>query len=315
MIGHDRDDGDDKFDRRETETQNSRQNKEDCVKRILFTTLLMSMAVSLLSMPVYAEHHEGNGEAGSVQSALQALADGEQRSAEHKARNAYRHPAETLTWFGITEDMTVVEIWPGSAGWYMEILAPFLKDKGKYYAAGPDAESSVAYTQRSLKSMNEKLASNADLYGAVMVTQLAPQAGKTTIAPEGSADMVLTFRNVHNWMSGGYADAVFAAMYAALKPGGILGLTEHRGNPDGEQDPKAASGYVTEAATIKLAEAAGFKLVARSDLNANPKDTKDYAGGVWTLPPRLRLGDKDREKYVAIGESDRMTLKFVKPAE
>lgn len=280
------------------------------MKRILFRTLLVSLAVWLLPLPAHTDQHE---EADSVQSVLQALADGEHRSAEHKARNMYRHPAETLTWFGIKEDMTVVEISPGSEGWYMEILAPFLRDKGKYYAAGPDAESSVAYFQSSLKSMHEKLASNPDLYGAVTVTELAPQAGKTKIAPEGSADMVLTFRNVHNWMSGGDAEAVFAAMYKALKPGGILGLTEHRGNPDVEQDPKAASGYVTEAATIKLAESAGFKLVARSDINANPKDTKDYESGVWTLPPRLRLGDKDREKYVAIGESDRMTLKFVKP--
>ncbi len=280
------------------------------MKRILFRTLLVSLAVWLLPVQAHADHHaEGN----SVQSALQALADGEPRSAEHKARNTYRHPAETLAWFGITEDMTVVEISPGSAGWYMEILAPFLKDKGKYFAAGPDAESSVAYVQRSLKSMNEKLASNADLYGVVTVTELAPQAGKTTLAPEGSADMVLTFRNVHNWMSRGYADAVFAAMYKALKPGGILGLTEHRGNPAVEQDPKAASGYVTEEDTIKLAEAAGFQLAERSEINANPKDTKDYEGGVWTLPPRLRLGDTDRDKYLAIGESDRMTLKFVKP--
>ena len=280
------------------------------MKRILFKTLLVGMAVSLLSMPVYAAHHE---EGDSAKEALQALADGAHRSAEHKARNVYRHPVETLAWLGLKDDMTVVEISPGSAGWYMEILAPFLKDKGKYYAAGPDAESSVAYTQRSLKSMNEKITANADVYGAVTVTEFSPPAGKTSPAPEGSADMVLTFRNVHNWMSGGYAADVFAAMYKVLKPGGILGLTEHRGNPDVEQDTKAASGYVNEDYTIKLAEAAGFKLVERSEVNANPKDTKDYEGGVWTLPPRLRLQDTDRDKYMAIGESDRMTLKFMKP--
>ena len=280
------------------------------MKRYIVQAFVVSMVVSLFPFLAGAEHHEGRD---GTPAALQALADGEHRSDEHKARNIYRHPAETLAWFGITDNMTVVEIWPGSAGWYMEILAPFLKDKGKYYAAGPDSESSVDYIQRSLKSMNDKVAGNADLYGAVAVTELAPQAGKTTIAPEGSADMVLTFRNVHNWMSGDYADAVFAAMYKALKPGGILGLTEHRENADAEQDPKAASGYVTEAYTIKLAEAAGFQLVGRSEVNANPKDTKDYESGVWTLPPRLRLGEKDREKYVAIGESDRMTLKFIKP--
>ena len=272
--------------------------------------LVMSLAAGLVSVNVEADHHAAGDE---TKTALHALADGEHRSAEHKARDMYRHPVETLSWFGITNDMTVVEIWPGSAGWYMEILAPFLKDKGKYYAAGPDTASSVDYIQRSIKSLNDKIAATPDLYGAVTVTELAPQAGKTTIAPEGSADMVLTFRNVHNWMGGGYAEAVFAAMYTALKPGGILGLTEHREKADAEQDPKAASGYVTEAHTIKLAEAAGFKLVGRSEMNANPKDTKDYESGVWTLPPRLRLGDTDRDKYMAIGESDRMTLKFIKP--
>ena len=283
------------------------------MKRILFKTLFMSMAVSLLSMPVYADHHEGNGEVDSAKAALQALADGAHRSAEHKARNAHRHPAETLTWFGIQDDMKVVEISPGSAGWYIEIVAPFVKDKGQYYAAGPDTESSVAYIQRSLKGMNEKITGNADLYGAVTVTELAPQAGKTTIAPEGSADMVLTFRNTHNWISGGYVDDMFAAMYKALKPGGILGLTQHRQNPDVAQDPKADSGYVREDHVIKLAEAAGFTFVDRSDINANSKDTTDYESGVWTLPPRFRLGDTDRDKYAAIGESDRMTLKFMRP--
>ena len=281
--------------------------------KLLCQTLVVSMAVSLLSMPVYADHHEEGDSTQSALQALQALADGEHRSAEHKARNAHRHPAETLAWFGLTEEMTVVEISPGAAGWYMEILAPFLKDKGKYYAAGPDAESSVAYTQRSLKSMHEKINGNADLYGAVAVTELAPQAKKTTIAPEGSADMVLTFRNTHNWISAGSANDMFAAMYTALKPGGILGLTQHRGNPEVEQDPKAASGYVREDHIIKLVEAAGFKFVDRSEINANPKDTKDYESGVWTLPPRFRLGETDRDKYAAIGESDRMTLKFVKP--
>lgn len=271
----------------------------------------LSLLISLfLSLPVSADQH---GQADPVQTALHALADGEHRSAAHKARNRYRHPVETLSWFGLQPDMTVVEIWPGSAGWYMEILAPFLKDQGKYYAAGPDAESSVDYIQRSLTAMHDKLTANAALYDAVTVTELAPPAGKTTIAPEGSADMVLTFRNVHNWMSGGYAADVFAAMYTALKPGGILGLTEHRGNPAVAQDPKAASGYVNEDHVIELAEAAGFKLLDRSEVNANPNDTKDYQGGVWTLPPVLRLGDTDRDTYLAIGESDRMTLKFVKP--
>ena len=171
----------------------------------------------------------------------------------------------------------------------------------------------MEYVQRSVKALGDKLAANAELYGGVTTTELAPPAGKTLIAPEGSADMVLTFRNVHNWMSGDYAADVFAAMYTALKPGGILGLVEHRGNPEVAQDPKAASGYVNEDYTIELAQAAGFELLERSDVNANPNDTKDYEGGVWTLPPVLRLKDVDRDTYLAIGESDRMTLKFVKP--
>ncbi len=277
------------------------------MKSVVWRSVVISL---LLSLPVSADQHE---QADPTQAALQALAEGEHRSAEHKARNQYRHPVETLTWFGLRPDMTVVEIWPGSAGWYLEILAPFLKDQGSYYAAGLDTESSVEYVQRSVKALGDKLAANAELYGGVTTTELAPPAGKTMIAPEGSADMVLTFRNVHNWMSGDYAADVFAAMYAALKPGGILGLVEHRGNPEVAQDPKAASGYVNEDYTVELAQAAGFELLERSDVNANPNDTKDYEGGVWTLPPVLRLKDVDRDTYLAIGESDRMTLKFVKP--
>lgn len=277
------------------------------MKSVIWKSVVIGL---LLSLPVSADQHE---QADPAQTALQALAEGEHRSAEHKARNQYRHPVETLSWFGLRPDMTVVEIWPGSAGWYLEILAPFLKDQGKYYAAGPDTDSSVEYVQRSVKALGDKLAANAELYGGVTTTELAPPAGKTLIAPEGSADMVLTFRNVHNWMSGGYAADVFAAMYTALKPGGILGLVEHRGNPEVAQDPKAASGYVNEDYTIELAQAAGFELLERSDVNANPNDTKDYEGGVWTLPPVLRLKDVDRDAYLAIGESDRMTLKFVKP--
>ena len=162
--------------------------------------------------------------------------------------------------------------------------------------------------------MNAKIAGNADLYGAVMVTELAPQAGKTTIAPEGSADMVLTFRNVHNWMSGGYADAVFAAMYKALKPGGILGVKDHRAKPGTSFQRQIDSGYLTDAYVIETAEKAGFKFVAKSEINANPKDTADYPGGVWTLPPTLRdVAEADKPKFLAIGESDRMTLKFIKP--
>lgn len=242
---------------------------------------------------------------------LKAVIAGNHRAEADKARDQYRRPLETLTWFGIKDDMTVVEIWP-AGGWYTDILAPFLKDRGMYYAAGFDPAGESEFRRTSMQKFNEKLAANAELFGKPKVTVLAPPT-TMDIAPEGSADMVLTFRNVHNWMAAGQAEAVFQAMYKALKPGGILGVVEHRGDPNAPQDPKAASGYVREDHVIKLAEDAGFKLVDRSEINANPKDTKDYAQGVWTLPPVLRLKEVDKEKYLAIGESDRMTLKFVKP--
>lgn len=261
------------------------------------------------SLPALADHHE---QKGSSSAALQTLIAGSHRSDTDKARDQYRHPAETLTFFGITDNMTVVEIWPG-AGWYTDILAPFLKERGTYYAVGIDPEATSEVARATVQKFKDKLAAHPDLFGKIKQTVLAPPT-KTDIAPEGSADMVLTFRNVHNWMARDYAATVFQAMYKALKPGGILGIVEHRAKADVPQDPKAKSGYVREDEVIKMAEQAGFKLVGRSEINANPKDTKDYPEGVWSLPPVLRLKEVDKEKYLAIGESDRMTLKFEKPA-
>jgi predicted methyltransferase len=208
--------------------------------------------------------------------------------------------------------MTVVEIWPGR-GWYTEILAPYLKGGGRYYAASWDRDSDSDFVRRALAAYDEKLAARPDLYGEVMVTELS--RSKTRIAPPASADLVLTFRNVHNWMKRGYEGAIFEAMFEALKPGGLLGLVEHRGDPEVWQDPQALSGYVNQDYAVELAERAGFRLVASSEVNANPKDTKDHPEGVWTLPPSLRLKDRDRAAYIAIGESDRMTLLFRKPSE
>ncbi len=242
---------------------------------------------------------------------LQQIVAGEHRSADNKARDVYRHPVETLTWLGLRDDMTVVEIFPGG-GWYTEILAPFLRDKGKYYAAGFNAESHSRFMRESVQQFKDKLAGSPALYDKVVITVLDPP-GKTEIAPKGSADMVLTFRNVHNWMAAGTDEAVFRAMYDALKPGGVLGVVEHRGDPNKPQDPKAQTGYVTEQYVIDLAKKVGFNFADRSDINANPKDTRDHPKGVWTLPPTLRMGDTDKEKFLAIGESDRMTLKFIKP--
>ena len=242
----------------------------------------------------------------------QAIA-GNHREAKNKARDIYRHPKETLQFFGLEANMTVVEIWPGG-GWYTELLAPVLRDNGKLYAAGLALQSKTVPEIRTEIGQQylKKLAQHPEIYDKVTLTELqAPEY--TTIAPRGSADMVLTFRNAHNWAKDGNADATFKAFYDALKPGGILGVVDHRAKPGTPLQDMIRSGYLTEDYVIALARRAGFRLVAKSEINTNPKDTKDYPKGVWTLPPTLRLGNQDREKYLAIGESDRMTLKFVKP--
>jgi predicted methyltransferase len=242
----------------------------------------------------------------------QAIA-GHHREAKNVARDVYRHPKETLLFFGLEANMTVVEIWPGG-GWYTEILAPVLRDQGKLYAANLALQSKATPDLRREIGQDylKKLAQHPEIYDRITHTELqAPEY--TAIAPRGSADLVLTFRNVHNWAKDSNADATFKAFYDALKPGGILGVTDHRAKPGTSLQDMIRSGYVTEDYVIKLAQHAGFKLVAKSEINANSKDTKDHPKGVWTLPPTMRLGDQDREKYLAIGESDRMTLKFVKP--
>lgn len=262
----------------------------------LFT--LLTLAMLMLSSTISTTASQDDS---STVIALKAAIAGPQRSESNKARDRYRHPLETLTFFGLKPGMTVVEISPG-AGWYTEILAPFLKDHGKLYEAvsgGPGA-----------KAFEAKLKADPAIYGKVIVTVLQPPA-KTEIAPEGSADMVLSFRNVHDWISRGNADDYFKAFYRALKPGGTLGITDHRADPSQPQDPKAKNGYVRQDYVIQLAEKAGFTLVGESEINANPKDRRDHP--VWNLPPTLRLGQKDRARYLAIGESDRMTLKFIKP--
>lgn len=235
------------------------------------------------------------------------------RSEANTARDQYRHPAETLRFFGVKPDMTVVEIWPGG-GWYSEILGPLLAEDGQLYLAMfSDTAKGPAYRARLNKALRDKVAANPEAYGEVKTTHLHIP-GETDIAPAGSADRVLTFRNVHNWLAADEADAAFAAFYKALKPGGMLGVVEHRAKPGTDLDTMKTSGYVTEEKVIELARNAGFELAEKSDVNANPKDTADHPKGVWTLPPSLRLGDEDRVKYEAIGESDRMTLLFKKPA-
>ena len=236
---------------------------------------------------------------------------GDWRSPGDRARDAWRHPRETLEFFGIRPDMTVVEIWP-AGGWYTEILAPYLRDRGRYIAAHWDPESKQEFTRKGVQAFKDKLAARPDLYGKVQLVVLAPPDKTAMVAPE-SVDMVLTFRNIHNWLMGDHAPAMFAAMYRVLKPGGVLGVVEHRARADRPQDPQARTGYVREDQAVALAEQAGFLLEAASEINANPRDSRDYPGGVWTLPPTLREGAKDRDRYLAIGESDRFTLRFRKP--
>lgn len=250
------------------------------------------------------------GMAGAAQAddALKAVIAGEHRAESNRARDVYRHPYETLTFFGIKPNMTVVELVP-SGGWYTEILAPYLRDKGKLIGAGQAIEPGNRYGE----AFKKKLDSNPALYGKVVTSVFEPP-NRFEIAPANSVDMVLTFRNLHNWVGAGdeAVKTTFKEIHKVLKPGGVLGVVDHRLPASMKQDEKASSGYVHETYVIKMAESAGFKLAGKSEVNANPKDKADHEKGVWTLPPVLANKDKDREKYLAIGESDRMTLKFVK---
>jgi predicted methyltransferase len=244
---------------------------------------------------------------------LDAALAGDHRSAANRARDAWRHPKETLLFFGLRADMTVMEIWPGAGGWYTEVLAPVLAERGRYLAAQWDPANDSQFVQSGLAAYRDKLDSRPDVYGKAEVVALQHPTAMTPVEP-GSVDMILTFRNIHNWMPRDSAKPMLEAMYAALKPGGILGVVEHRAAADGPpQDPKARSGYVREDYAIELITSVGFELLGSSEVNANPADTKDYDQGVWTLPPTLRLGDADRDRYTAIGESDRFTLRFRKP--
>jgi predicted methyltransferase len=258
--------------------------------------------------------------ATSQKGSLQWAISGDWRLPADRARDAWRHPAESLAFWGLKPGMTVVEFWPGT-GWYTDILAPYLTaSNGVLYAANletdlPGEPVSVAVVQ----AYRHKLAAHPDLYGKVAVTAFGPKSGP--VAPAGSADMVLFLRNLHNWMAAGIADKAFRDAYAALKPGGVLGIEEHRARPGGPPDVMASAGYVQEAYVRQLAKEAGFVFDRSSEVNANPRDTKDHPFGVWTLPPTRLSAPRgkppkagfDHARYDAIGESDRMTLRFVKP--
>lgn len=266
------------------------------MKRLIMAALLGASAMS-------AAH--------AADDALKAAVGATTRTPANVARDVYRHPYETLSFFGIKPTMTVAELVP-SGGWYAEILAPYLRENGKYIGAGsvPDP------VKRTGLAFQKKLDSNPAIYDKAVVSVFNPPSNYN-IAPAGSVDMVLTFRNVHNWVGGGEAAVVdvFKQMYAVLKPGGVLGVVEHRLPESATQDATASSGYVKESYVIGIAEKAGFKLAAKSEINANPKDNAEHKNGVWALPPTYANKDEDRAKYQAIGESERMTLKFVKPAK
>ena len=265
----------------------------------------VGLAVALVCAPVLSH--------ADVGAQLDQILASDHRNPKNAARDQYRHPKEALMFFGIQPDMTVVEVWP-SGGWWTEILAPLLRDRGSYIAAwyATQSKNTPDYARRIEKGFDEMVAGRPELYGKITKTALlAPEF--VDIAPKGSVDLVLTFRNVHNWAKAGNAPAMFQVFYDVLKPGGVLGVVDHRAPPGASFENQINSGYMTEEYVIDTAQKAGFKLVGRSEVNANPKDTKDHPKGVWTLPPTLALGDQDRAKYLAIGESDRMTLKFVKP--
>jgi len=230
------------------------------------------------------------------------------RTPAFSKRDIFRNPKETLNFFGIKEDMTVIELWP-SRGWYSEILEPYLADKGNFMAADFDPNY-ASWTPKAIKRNAENRSKSKILSNMKMITLYIDD---TPLAKDEFVDMVLTFRNLHNWLKAELLIGVFRKSYDVLKPGGIFGVVEHRALPNTSIADMNKSGYVTEKLAIEYAEKAGFVLIEKSEINANPKDMKIYPKGVWTLPPTLRLGEEGREKYIEIGESDRMTLKFMKP--
>lgn len=266
------------------------------MRKPLLALLLAATLPVLGSAPVDAQ-----GRTRVAKSTLATAVAAPTRTPANVARDRYRNPAQTLTFFGVKPTQTVVELNPGG-GWYTEILAPYLAN-GRYYAAA---------SERGLGGVAKMKAANPALYGRVQTAAFPAKPGETGV-PNGTADTVLTFRNVHNWHMAGNAPEAFAQMYAMLKPGGTLGVVEHRLPEAMPTEMEMKSGYMKRSSVVALARKAGFRLAGESNVNANPRDTHDYPKGVWTLPPNYAEGDKDRAKYAAIGESDRMTLRFVKP--
>lgn len=255
---------------------------------------------------------EAYADEASPESALEGIVQAQHRSDDNRARDRFRNPLETLSFFEVALTDRVIEINPGG-GWYMEILAPWLNEQGQYIAATPDPEIEdiPEYFIHHARGINERIEEQSDLYGNAQVQLYNPE--EPSLGEPGSADAVLTFRNIHGWVNGGNAEAMFEAFAEVLKSGGTLGVVQHRAHDDADPEESAQSGYLPESAVIALAEAAGLELADSSEINANPNDTRDHPRGVWTLPPSLAMGETDRDAYLDIGESDRMTLRFVKP--
>lgn len=270
-----------------------------------FPALLLALLAVCLPLPLLAQT--------PMETLLDGAIAGAHRSSANRARDVHRHPKETLLFMGLKPGMTVAEIWPDS-GWFTEILAPALRDSGRYVAAQyPLDHPATNRGQRATRvAFDAKLKANPALYGKAVTSDLATP-DRLAMVPPGSADLVLSFRSVHVWTYRGVDDLMFKAAFDALKPGGFLGVEDHRAVEGTSKQAQVNSGYMTESYVIAAAEKAGFKLDAKSEINANPRDTKDYGKGVWALPPSLSYGETDRAKYQAIGESDRMTLRFIKP--
>jgi len=262
-------------------------------------------------LPVFAALLLAGCSGSDVEQIIDGALIADHRTPTYVERDQFRHPKETLLFFGLDPEQSVVEVTPGF-GWYAEILAPILRDSGQYYYTSYTLHDDInPYFVKVEKAFKEKMDSNPDIYSKLNWIHFDPN--QPEFAPNGPVDMVLTFRNVHNWAKAGTAESMFSGFARALKPGGILGLVEHRAKPGTSLDDQIRSGYMTVDYVVQMAEAAGFRLDASSEINANPKDTTDHPGGVWNLLPNLRnIADEDKEAISAIGESDRMTLRFVK---
>ncbi len=276
--------------------------------------LLLSVAFCLLLTPaiLIAQPDDPRPRGWDLTQKIESATYGSHRSPENKARDKYRHPIGTLSFFGLSDDMTVLEIWPGS-GWYTEILAPVLRDNGKLIVASydPNLPDQPDYRYQLHKELMGKLTGNPQVFDQVKAIAWSDPETQSLNAA-GQVDMVLTFRSIHGWVNNGQAKAVFEDFHEVLKPGGRLGIVQHRAPAGADPRASAEMGYVHEATVIELAAGTGFSLVSKSEVNANPADDHDHPEGVWTLPPTLRLGERNREQYLRIGESDRMTLLFVK---